>query len=173
MKKFEQLFLHPCQLHRVAHTALSPSLTGGAAIRSATRFPLSQRDAGVLPSLSLSSSGRKKMKKMNSILWVLSCGGHNSLRTESLKGIEEILRSGLAPIIEEDPEIFSGDDEEEVRPSETAKTAKNASAAERRRWTAGISTSLTKHRSSGILSIYVRFMNDFASKPAMVGLSRF
>ncbi|CAA6663688.1 unnamed protein product [Spirodela intermedia] len=155
---------HKCHVHhgtwQVAPSPHRPLTLGGAAIRSATRFPLSQRDAG-------------KMKKMNSILWVLSCGGHNSLRTESLKGIEEILRSGLAPIIEEDPEIFSDDDEEEVRPSETAKTAKNASAAERRRWTAGISTSLTKHRSSGILSIYVRFMNDFASKPAMVGLSRF
>ncbi|KAK1280095.1 hypothetical protein QJS04_geneDACA004756 [Acorus gramineus] len=117
------------------------------------------------------------MKKRGfKLLWVVSCACEKSVRTKSYKDIEEILKSGLAPIIEEEED---GDEEgkeevEELCPPEDKKPVKKCYVTRSaKRITKVKFGHLFKHRFTSIGDCYVHCMISFASRGNMRGLARF
>lgn len=104
----------------------------------------------------------KMMKKKGfKLRRMVTCASSKSLRTESRKGIEEMLKSSLATI-QEEPEIFL-ENETDAKQGEGRKRKK--------RERANLRLGLMDHVMN-LGDYYVHFMVGFASKRGLGGLTR-
>ncbi|XXG78835.1 hypothetical protein AAC387_Pa09g0013 [Persea americana] len=101
------------------------------------------------------------MKKGSKLWLMVPCTSSKSLRTDSRKGIEEILKSGLATI-QEEPEMFL-ENELEAEEGEGRRRKRTEKVNKGRR---------VKGHAMNLGDIYVHFMVGFSSKRGLGGLTR-
>ncbi|KAL5981765.1 hypothetical protein ACLOJK_015828 [Asimina triloba] len=106
---------------------------------------------------------RNMKRKGSKLRWMVLCSSKKCLRTDSNKDIEEIFKSKLATIIEEEPEML---DECELPATVNCVGPKREAKVKRGRWKA-------KCRFSSMGETYVRFMVGFASRGGFAALTSY